>query len=373
MKNVSKRMMIGLSLLLLLSTSLSRDAFAARIKDVASLKGARLNELIGYGLVVGLNKTGDGAQTKFTVQTLVNLLERQGIHARADQVKVSNVAAVMVTAHLPPFARIGSKLDVLVSSMGDAKSLQGGTLLLTTLKGVDNNVYALAQGPLLVGGFAASGDAGGGVSKNHPTVARIPSGASVEKEIPFDFSAMEELVIALNQPDFTTALRVSQAVNKSIPGIAAHPADAGTIRVSLREGQRGNLVNLVSTLEQIELQPDIKAKIIIDERTGTVVLGENVRIASVGIAHGNLSVQIKEKKEVSQALPFAQGGETVVTNDTQVKVQEDQSKLFHIQEAANLGDVVKALNAIGVSPRDLIAVFQAIKVSGALHAELEII
>jgi len=366
-------MLIGFSLFLLFPVTQGPDAMAARLKDIATLKGMRLNELIGYGLVVGLNKTGDGTQTKFTVQSVVNMLERQGIHLNADQVKVTNVAAVMVTAQLQPFARIGSKLDVLVSSMGDAKSLQGGTLLLTMLKGVDNKVYALAQGPILVGGFAAAGEAGGGVTKNHPTVGRIPGGASVEREIPLDFNSMDDLIIALNQPDFTTALRVSQAVNKSIPGISAHPADAGTVRVNLRDGQKGNLVNLVSSLEQIELQPDAKARIIMDERTGTVVMGENVRISSVAIAHGNLSVQIKEKKEVSQALPFAQGGQTVVTNDSQVKIQEEQNKLLYVEEATNLGDVVKALNAIGVSPRDLIAVFQAIKASGALHADLEII
>ena len=372
MKNILRVWSVCLFLLLPFGIGSNTDAFGARLKDIASLKGARLNELIGYGLVVGLNGTGDGTGTKFTVQTLVNMLERLGIHSLPKDVKVSNVAAVMVTAHLPPFARAGNKLDVLVSSMGDAKSLQGGTLLLTMLKGVDNQIYALAQGPILVGGFSASGEGGGGVKKNHPTVGRIPGGAMVEKEIPFDFGVMEDLVIALNQPDFTTALRVSQAVNKVIPGISAVPSDAGTVRINLREGQKTNLVNLVSALEQIELQPDAKARIIIDERTGTVVLGENVRISSVAIAHGNLSVQIKEKKEVSQPLPFSQG-QTVVTDDSQVKVQEDQSKLVHIEEAANLGDVVKALNAIGVSPRDLIAVFQAIKASGALHAELEII
>jgi flagellar P-ring protein precursor FlgI len=350
----------------------SADAFGARIKDIASLKGARRNELIGYGLVVGLNGTGDGTGTKFTVQSLVNMLERLGIHALPEQVKVANVAAVMVTAHLPPFARVGNKLDVLVSSVGDAKSLQGGTLLMTMLKGVDNQVYALAQGPILVGGFSASGEAGGGVKKNHPTVARIPAGAIVEREIPFDFNMIEDLVISLNNPDFTTAKRISQAVNSAFPGISAHAPDAGTVRVNVREAKRGNLVSLVSALEQIEIQPDAKAKIILDERTGTVVLGENVRISSVGIAHGNLSVQIKERKDVSQPLPFGQG-QTVVTNDSQVNVSEEHNKLVHLPETVSLGDVVKALNAIGVSPRDLIAVFQAIKASGALHAELEII
>jgi len=373
MKNAAGAITVFLVMLTLFLCAGETDALGARLKDIASLKGARANELIGYGLVVGLNGTGDGTGTKFTVQTLVNMLERLGIHAQSSQVKVANVAAVMVTAHLQPFARVGNKLDVLVSSLGDAKSLQGGTLLLTMLKGVDNQVYALAQGPILVGGFAAAGEAGGGVKKNHPTVGRIPGGATVEKEIPFEFNAMEELVIALHQPDFTTAQRISQAVSTSMAGISAHASDAGTVRVNLREGRRANLVNLVSALEQIDIQPDARARIVLDERTGTVVLGENVRISSVAIAHGNLSVQIKEKKDVSQPLPFSQGGQTVVTNDSQVNVSEEQNKLLHLPEGASLGEVVKALNAIGVSPRDLIAVFQAIKASGALHAELEII
>lgn len=360
------------SLVLMLPLGYCPEASGARIKDIASLKGVRINELIGYGLVVGLNGTGDGTGTKFTVQSLVNMMERLGIHTIPDQVKVANVAAVMVTAKLAPFARIGSKVDVLVSSIGDAKSLQGGTLLLTPLKGVDNNVYGLAQGPLVVGGFSASGAAGGGVQKNHPTVARIPGGAMIEKEIPFDFNSMDDLVIALHQPDFTTALRITQAINKRLGGHSAFPGDAGTVRINLRENQKTNLVDLVATLEQVEIQPDTRAKIIIDERTGTVVMGENVKISSVAIAHGNLSVQIKEKKEVSQPLPFSQG-QTVVNNDSQVSVSEEGGKLVLMQEGANLGDVVKALNAIGVSPRDLIAVFQAIRASGALQAELEII
>ncbi|MBN1104812.1 MAG: flagellar basal body P-ring protein FlgI, partial [Deltaproteobacteria bacterium] len=267
MKGVIKVTVVFLTVLsLLLIPGARMDASAARIKDIASLKGARLNELIGYGLVVGLNGTGDGTGTKFTVQSLVNMMERLGIHALPDQVKVANVAAVMVTAKLPPFARIGSKMDVLVSSIGDAKSLQGGTLLLTPLRGVDNQIYALAQGPLVVGGFSASGAAGGGVQKNHPTVARIPGGGAVEKEIEFEFNSMENLVIGLHNPDFTTALRVSQAINKALGESLAVPADAGTIRISLGEKAKGSLVNLVAALEQIDIQPDTRAKVILDER-----------------------------------------------------------------------------------------------------------
>jgi len=347
-------------------------ASGARLKDIASLKGVRGNQMVGYGLVVGLNGTGDGSGTKFTVQSLVNMMERLGIHTQSSQVKVANVAAVMVTADLPPFSRVGNKMDVLVSSVGDAKRLQGGTLLLTPLKGVDNNVYGLAQGPLLVGGFSASGADGGGVQKNHPTVARIPGGATVEREIPFDFSKLNDFVITLHNPDFTTALRVSKAINQKLEGSLAFPADAGTVKINIPEAHRENLVNLMASLEQIDIKPDTKAKIILDERTGTVVMGENVRIASVAIAHGNLSIQIKEEKDVSQPSPFSDG-ETVVTDDSQVNVSEENKKLVLMIQGTSLGEVVKALNAIGVSPRDLIAVFQAIKASGALQAELEII
>lgn len=349
-----------------------QEVSGARLKDIASLKGARQNQLVGYGLVVGLNGTGDGTGTKFTVQSLVNMMERLGIHALSDQVKVANVAAVMVTANLPSFARAGSKMDVLVSSIGDAKSLQGGTLLLTPLKGVDRQIYALAQGPLLVGGFASAGAAGGGIQKNHPTVARIPGGATIEKEILFDFNQLENLTIALNEPDFTTALRVSKAINERFESQVAMPADAGTIRVSVPDAYRENLVPLVASLEQLDVQPDMRARIILDERTGTVVMGEDVRISSVAIAHGNLSVHIKEEKNVSQPTPFSEG-KTVVTDSSQVNVSEENSRLILMPRGTSLGEVVKALNAIGVSPRDLIAVFQAIKASGALQAELEII
>ncbi len=348
-------------------------ASGARIKDIASLKGVRSNQLVGYGLVIGLNGTGDSTQTKFTTQTLVNMMERLGIHALSDKVKVSNVAGVMVTASLPPFAKKGSTLDVLVSSIGDAKSLQGGTLVMTPLKGADNNVYAVAQGALLVGGFASSGAAGGGVSKNHPTVARIPGGALIEREVPFDFNSLKDITIALDNPDFTTALRVSNAINNQMNAISATPVDAGTIKIHIPGNYEGNHVSLVASLEQIEIQPDSQAKIVLSERTGTVIMGERVMISPVAIAHGNLSVEIKEKKEVSQPAPFSQG-RTVTTPNTDVNVSEEKKKLLVVSpEKADLGSVVKALNAIGVSPRDLITVFQAIKASGALQAELEII
>ncbi|MFO7783493.1 MAG: flagellar basal body P-ring protein FlgI [Thermodesulfobacteriota bacterium] len=351
---------------------LESTAHGARLKDLASIKGTRSNQLVGYGLVVGLDGTGDGSGTKFTVQSLINMMERLGIHALPGQVKVANVAAVMITADLPPFARVGSEIDVMVSSVGDAESLQGGTLLLSPLKGADNNIYALAQGPLLLGGFSAAGAAGGGVQKNHPTVARIPGGATIEREIPFQFNTLDELTISLNNPDFTTALRVAGAINREIGPDIATPTDAGTVRVQVPESSRGNLVPLVAGLEQIDVKPDNSARIVLAERTGTVVMGDNVRIAPVAIAHGNLSVQIKERKDVSQPLPFARG-ETVVTDDTELAVTEERQKLLYLSEGANLGEVVNALNAIGVSPRDLITVLQAIRASGALYADLDVI
>lgn len=348
-------------------------ASAARIKDIASMKGVRTNQLMGYGLVVGLNGTGDGTSTKFTTQSLVNMMERLGIHATAGSIKVANVAAVMVTSDLPPFAREGSKLDVLISSIGDAKSLQGGTLLMTSLKGADNNIYAIAQGPLVVGGYTTSGSSGSTSSKNHPTVARIPNGASIEKEIAFNFSDMQDLTIALNEPDFTTSKRISDAINKTLGSTAASSLDAGTVKISISESDRDNIVNLVSSIEQIEIQPDSGAKIILSERTGTVIMGADVRITPIAIAHGNLSIQVKEKTEVSQPNALSQG-ETVATPSSDVSVQEDSTKLILIEpEGASLGGVVKALNAIGISPRDLITVLQAIKASGALQADLEII
>ena len=361
-----------ISLLVFLSLN-AVPASAARIKDIASLKGVRSNQLIGYGLVVGLNGTGDGTGTKFTVQTLVNMMERLGIQATSTSVKVDNVAAVMVTADLPPFAREGSKVDVLISSIGDASSLQGGTLLMTSLKGADNNIYAIAQGPLVVGGYSSAGTSGTESTKNHPTVARIPNGASVEKEIAFNFKDMDDLTIALNEPDFTTAKRMSAAINKGLNKNLATAVDSGTVRVNVPESYRDNMVDLVASLEQLDIQPDAGAKVILSERTGTVIMGSDVRISAVAIAHGNLSVQIKEKSEVSQPTALSQG-QTVVTPNSDVSVTEDNNRLILVApEGTSLDGVVKALNAIGISPRDLITVFQAIKASGALQAELEII
>ena len=361
-----------LFLLLLLASSLVE---AARIKDIANVGGVRPNQLIGYGLVVGLNGSGDrgrGSGGKdFTIQSLVSMLERMGVTVDPRDVKVKNVAAVMVTAYLPPFARPGSQIDVTVSSLADALSLQGGTLILTPLRGVDGTVYAVAQGSISTGGFSVSG-AAASVQKNHPTVGLIPGGAVVERGISSDVNGRAQLSIALHRPDFTTAHRIAQTINGAIGVGTAQPVDSGTIAVAVPLVYRGNVVDLVARLESLEIVPDTTAKVIIDERTGTVVIGEHVRIATVAISHGNLSIQIREQPRVSQPPPFSPG-QTVVVPDTQISVEEERRQLLVVEGGATIGELVRALNAIGVSPRDLIAIFQAIKAAGALQAVLEII
>jgi flagellar P-ring protein precursor FlgI len=347
-------------------------ARAIRLKDVASIKGVRSNQLLGNGLVVGLNGSGDGTNVDFNTQELANMLANLGLNVDRSKVKVKNIAAVAVTAVLPPFARVGSRIDVLVSSMGDAKSLQGGTLVFTPLKGADGQVYALAQGPLTVGGFAASGDAGGGLTKNHPTAGRIANGATVEREIPFDFAAKDGVIMALNDPDFTTATRAAKAINRYLHGTYAYSRDSGTISIKLPPGSKEKMVPLLASLENLEIAPDAVAKVIIDERNGTVVMGQNVRLSTVAIAHGNLMIQIKERPRISQPLPFSKGT-TAVVPDTSITVKEGKDRLMVLPEGINIGQVVQALNAIGVTPRDLIAILQAIKAAGALQAELQVI
>lgn len=346
-------------------------AGAVRIKDLADIKGVRNNQLVGYGLVVGLDGSGDGKKSRFTVQSMASMLEKMGITIHPDEIAVSNVAAVMVTAELPPFAKAGSRIDALVSSIGDAKNLQGGTLLLTPLKAVNGQVFAVAQGPVNTGGFSAGG-AGGSVQKNFPTVGRVISGALVERELEIDFNRRSSLTLSLHQPDFTTAARVSDAINGLFYGDVADAPDAGTIRINVPGAYVGNLVELVAMIEKLDVTPDSAAKVVINERTGTVVMGENVRLSTIAIAHGNLSIVIKESSAVSQPLPFSDG-ETVVTPDTNISVKEEGKQLVLMETGTSIGEVVRALNALGVSPRDLIAIFQAIKAAGALQAELEVI
>ncbi|MBN1275866.1 MAG: flagellar basal body P-ring protein FlgI [Deltaproteobacteria bacterium] len=362
--------MIGLSLLL--AVIFAVPAFAIRIKDIAEIKGVRQNQLVGYGLVVGLDGTGDGKNARFTFESMASMLEKMGVTVTAKNIeKVENVAAVMVTADLPPFAKLGSRIDVVVSSIGDAKSLYGGNLLLTPLMASDGNVYSVAQGAVIIGGFSAGG-AQAQVQKNFPTVGRVIDGALIEKEIPSDFGKDGLLSLSLRNPDFTTASRVADAINGALSDSLAKAPDAGSIEVRVPERYSENIVGLVTFIEGLHVATDSTSKVVINERTGTVVMGNNVRISTVAIAHGNLSIEIKESADISQPLPFSEG-ETVVVPETEISVKEGRNKLLLLESGASIGDVVRGLNSLGVSPRDLITIFQAIKASGALQAKLEVI
>jgi flagellar P-ring protein FlgI len=359
-----------LILLLILTVQLSH---AARIKELGYINGVRTNQLIGYGLVVGLNNTGDKAATLFTNQSLANMLEKVGIKIDPTTTKVTNIAAVMVTADLPAFSKIGNKVDATVSSIGDSKGLQGGVLLITQLKGADGEVYAVAQGPLVVGGFSAAGQ-GASMQKNHPTVGRIVNGVSIEREIGYEYvNKTESVVISLKIPDFTNARRIEERIN-TIFKDSSNATDGGTINVTIPETLRSNTVKFLSIIENLEVKPDSQAKIVVDEKTGTIVIGENVRISTVGISHGNVSIQIKEDEKVSQPLPFAPlGAQTVRTPDTKMKVEEERGRFMLMEGGVTIKELIGALNNIGVSTRDVIVILQTIKAAGALHADLEII
>lgn len=346
-------------------------AEAARIKDLADVEGVRENQLIGYGLVIGLNGTGDKDSTKFTTQSLTSMLSRMGIRADPEKVKVKNVAAVVVTANLPPFARPGGRIDAMVSSIGDAKSLQGGTLLMTPLKGPDGRVYAAAQGAVSIGGFSA-GDETTGIQKNHVTVGKVANGALVEADVPAEFSGKESFSVVLRQPDFTTALRVAEAVNNRIGGETAKAVDSGRIVLKTPETYRGRPVEFLAAVEGLDVAVDRAAKVVLNERTGTIVMGETVRLSTVAVSHGALSIEIKTDFKVSQPPPFSPGA-TVVVPETEVTAKEQKNRMLLLPSGATIGEVVRALNAVGVTPRDLISILQAIKAAGALHAELELI
>ena len=349
---------------------LAMPAHAARVKDIAAFDGVRDNQLVGYGLVVGLNGSGDSDQTKFPVQSMVNMLEKMGIIVNRADVKVKNMAAVMVTATLPPFAKQGTKLDVTVSSMGDAKTIAGGTLLMTPLRGADNQVYAVAQGSILTNSFAFGGQ-GATISKNHPTAGRISAGALVERELPNVLTGKSSLRLNLSQSDFTTASRIVAAINNRFAGSAVSD-DGGSVMLRIPEDFATRPVEFIAQVENIEVVQDAPARVVVNERTGTVVMGDKVRISGVAVSHGNLGLTIKENPKVSQPNPMAKG-ETVVVPDTQMKVTEEVRRLSILPEANTIGDVVQGLNLLGVTPRDLISILQAIKAAGALQAELVII
>ena len=356
---------------------MASTAHSARIKDLSSIEGVRSNQLIGFGLVIGLTKTGDSAvNVFFSIQAIASMLKKLGVTVPPDrigQLQFKNVATVIVTAELPAFAKQGDNIDVTVSSLGDAKSLQGGTLLMTPLKGPDGSTYAVAQGPLSIGGFSVQG-AARGVQKNHLTVGRIANGGQVEKEIKYDFNSKNKIVLALKKTDFTTASRISQAINNDMKEIVSSIVNGGAVQVKVPKLYKDNTSSFVTRIENLDVTPDSEAKVIIDERTGTIVMGENVKISSVAVAHGALFVQIKEEEVVSQPPPLApESAETVTLARTRVALGEGEDKLLIIPKSISLGDVVKGLNSIGVTPRDLISILQAIKASGALHARLELI
>ncbi|OPY80769.1 MAG: Flagellar P-ring protein precursor [Syntrophorhabdus sp. PtaU1.Bin153] len=345
-------------------------SMAARIKDLAYINGVRSNQLVGYGLVVGLKGTGDKSNTIFTNQSLANMLEKMGVRVDPTKTKVNNIAAVIVTADLPAFGKVGNRIDASVSSIGDAKSLEGGVLLLTPLRGADGEVYAMAQGSMVVGGYLASG-AGATVQKNHPTVGRIPNGVTIEREISYDDFRSDLVVISLRNPDFTNARRVAEKINETFQN-AARPKDGGTIDVKTPDDLKSDPVKFISMIENLEIKPSSLARIVVDEKTGTVVIGENLVISTVAVSHGNISVQVKEEEKVSQPMPFGRG-RTVVTPDTKVRVEEEKGRWVVMKEGITIKELVSALNASGVSTRDVITIIQTIKAAGALHAELEVI
>lgn len=356
-----------------LTVAIGGPADAARIKDLATIAGVRENALIGYGLIIGLSGTGDKAGTLFTVQSLSSMLNKMGVTVDANAVKVKNVAAVVVTAKLPPFVKPGSRIDIVVSSLGDATSLQGGTLLLTPLQGPDQHVYAVAQGPISIGGFLGGKD-GDSVQKNHPTVGRISGGAVVERSVPLELGDRTSLTFLLRQQDFTTATRVATAINARLgDGVLAMAADSGAVSLRVPDAYHGRIVELVAAIESLDVDVDLPARVVVNERTGTIVMGEQVRVADVAVSHGNLTIRVKTELAVSQPTPFSEGGQTVVTPSRQTDVTEDDAQVILLPEGTSIGEVVRGLNAIGVSPRDLIAILQAMRAAGALHAELEIL
>ena len=352
---------------LLLTLGIAELGQCARLKDIADVEGVRGNQLLGYGIVVGLNGTGDG-KVDFTLKSMSNMLEKMGIRTDPILIKVKNVAAVMVTSELPPFARPGSKVNITISSMGDAKSLQGGILLITPLKGADGNTYAVAQGPIDLGGFAVS-EGGDSAQKNHPTVGTIPQGASVERAIPFDLFQSNKIRIVLRSPDFTTMTRVVAALNRRIGKPAAVAIDSAAVEVPIDVEARGNPVGLIAALEQVEIEQDLGARVIVNERTGTIIMGEKVTINKVALAHGNLNISIRTENEIVQPNALA-GGQTAEVSNVDINVGEEVQSLRIVGGEVTLGDLVKALNAIGATPRDLIAIFTALKAAGALNAEL---
>lgn len=343
---------------------------AVRIKDIATFSGVRDNQLIGYGLVVGLAGTGDKKDSVFTLSSMKNMMDRMGVGVDSKALKIKNVASVMVTARMPVSAKPGSRLDVTVSSVGDATSLLGGVLLQTALKGVDGKTYTLAQGPLTVGGFSVTG-AAASVTKNINTVGLIPGGGIVERAIPFEFNQQDKLTLNMRNGDFSTAQQIAERLNTAMGGPYARAVDGGTVSMEIPPQYKNNLVPLMASVENLEVNPDTPAKVVVDEKTGTVVLGRDVRITRAAVAHGNLQITVQESEQVSQPGPFSQG-QTVVTPQTDINVRQEDRRLVMV-EGATLQELVDGLNAIGATPRDLISILRTLQASGSLHAALEVI
>ncbi|MGV8996840.1 MAG: flagellar basal body P-ring protein FlgI [Parvibaculaceae bacterium] len=346
---------------------------ASRIKDIVDVEGVRDNLLVGYGLVVGLNGTGDTLRNApFTQQSLISMLERLGVNTRGTQLKTDNVAAVMVTASLPAFSTQGTKIDITVSALGDAKNLQGGVLLVTPLMGADGQVYAVAQGSVATGGFAAQGE-GASVVRGVPTNGRIANGAIVEREIDFKLADLQTLRLSLRNPDLTTSVRVADAINSYLGNNTARADNPTTVQIIVPASYRGNVVGLLTDIEQLRVEPDLPARVVIDEGSGIIVMGQDVRVSKVAIAQGNLTISVTETPQVSQPAPFSQNGQTVVVPRTSVQVDEEKGrKLALVDGSISLKELVDGLNALGVNPRDMISILQAIKAAGALQAEIEV-
>jgi flagellar P-ring protein FlgI len=348
-------------------------AASSRVKDIADFEGVRDNQLVGYGLVVGLPGTGDDiGKSVFTRESLIGMLERLGVNARDVDLDTKNVAAVMVTASLPPFARQGGHIDVEIAALGDAKSLLGGTLLVTPMLGADSEVYAVAQGPVAIGGFQASG-AAETVSKGVPTSGRIANGAIVEREVGFELGSMQRIKIALRNPDLTTAGRIAQAINAHVGSAAAQALDPGTVQLVVPASYSANVVGLLTEVEQLAVEPDDIARVIIDEQSGIIVMGDAVRISTVAIAQGNLTIRITETPQVSQPQPFSTTGATAVVPRTSIQIDEQNDrKLAVLPSGVSLQELVNGLNALGIGPRDMISILRAIKAAGALQADIQV-
>lgn len=355
--------------LISLSMTLPSNAQSVRIKDLVEVDGVRANDLVGYGLVVGLNGTGDGLRNSpFTEEIMSNILERLGVNVTGEQLRPRNVAAVLVTGRLPPFARVGGQIDITVSAIGDAKSLLGGTLIMTPLNAADGQIYAVAQGTVIAGGVAAEGDAAR-VVQGVPTAGVIPSGARVEREVPFDFTQLSTLRLALREPDFTTAARIEDVINRSLGRRAATMLDSGTITVDLSRTGTASPARAVVAIENLTVEPQRKARVVVDQRSGTIVMGAEVRISRVAVSQGNLTLRIEEAPLAIQPNPFSDG-DTVVVPRTGAAIEEDPGiRLAEVPTGTNLSEVIAGLNALGVSPRDMIDILKSIKAAGALHAD----